>query len=138
MQQPSIACSRCTPPAPSTEATGSGACSISKSGTAPSSTVTAFNRSLFRLQNSAGDHRKLRPMRILWLKSDLLVPPDKGGRLRTWNLLRHVGARHEISYLSFAESDTPASSFQAMKEVAGVVETVTCDEAPKGSLKFAF
>jgi sugar transferase (PEP-CTERM/EpsH1 system associated) len=76
-------------------------------------------------------------MRILWLKSDLLVPPDKGGRLRTWNLLRHVGARHEISYLAFAESDTPASSFQAMKEVADVVETVVCDDAPKGSWRFA-
>lgn len=75
-------------------------------------------------------------MRILWLKSDLLVPPDKGGRLRTWNLLRHLAVRHEISYLAFAESHTPASSLRAMKEVADVVETVTRDDPPKGSWRF--
>jgi sugar transferase (PEP-CTERM/EpsH1 system associated) len=76
-------------------------------------------------------------MRILWLKSDLLVPLDKGGRLRTWHLLRHLAARHEISYLAFAESGTPASSLRAMEDVADVVETVTRDDAQKGSWKFA-
>jgi sugar transferase (PEP-CTERM/EpsH1 system associated) len=75
-------------------------------------------------------------MRILWLKSDLLVPLDKGGRLRTWHLLRHLAARHEISYLAFAESDTPASALRSMEEVADVVETVTRDDAPKGSWRF--
>src|SRR5256885_817593 len=33
-------------------------------------------------------------MRILWLKSDLLLPLDKGGRLRTGHLLRHLARRH--------------------------------------------
>ena len=42
-------------------------------------------------------------MRILWLKSDLLLPLDKGGRLRTWHLMRHLARRHDITYLSFAE-----------------------------------
>src|SRR5262245_10759602 len=137
MCRPSIGFSLCMRPGRRKEATGSGACSTSNSGTARSSTATAFSRSPFRPPKSGRDHRKQRPMRILWLKSDLLVPPDKGGRLRTWNLLRHIGARHEISYLAFAESDTPASSLQAMNEVADLVETVTCDDPPKGSWKFA-
>ena len=38
-------------------------------------------------------------MRILWLKSDLLLPLDKGGKLRTWHLMRHLAQRHEITYL---------------------------------------
>jgi sugar transferase (PEP-CTERM/EpsH1 system associated) len=75
-------------------------------------------------------------MRILWLKSDLLVPPDKGGRLRTWNLLRRLTERHEITYLAFADSHTAVSSLHAMKGVAEVVETVTRHDAPKGSWRF--
>ena len=33
-------------------------------------------------------------MRILWLKSDLLLPLDKGGKLRTWHLMRHLARQH--------------------------------------------
>ena len=43
-------------------------------------------------------------MRILWLKSDLLLPLDKGVRLRTWHLMRHLARRHNIIYMSFAEN----------------------------------
>ena len=32
-------------------------------------------------------------MRILWLKTDLLLPLDKGGKLRTWHLMRHLARR---------------------------------------------
>ena len=49
------------------------------------------------------------PMRILWLKSDLLLPLDKGGKLRTWHLMRHLARRHEITYLAFAEPAQPAA-----------------------------
>ena len=34
-------------------------------------------------------------MRILWLKADLLLPLDKGGKLRTWHLMRHLARRHD-------------------------------------------
>ena len=34
-------------------------------------------------------------MRILWLKAGLLLPLDKGGKLRTWHLMRHLAARHD-------------------------------------------
>ena len=34
-------------------------------------------------------------MRILWLTTNLLLPLDKGGKLRTWHLMRHLAARHE-------------------------------------------
>ena len=40
-------------------------------------------------------------MRILWLNVGLLLPLDKGGRLRTWHLMRHLARRHEITYLAF-------------------------------------
>ncbi len=40
-------------------------------------------------------------MKILWVKPGKLLPLDTGGKLRTYNILRHLAARHEVTYLSF-------------------------------------
>ena len=83
-------------------------------------------------------------MRILWLKSDLLLPLDTGGKLRTWHLMRHLARQHEITYLAFSEPDQVAgrggglapSVHAAMREVAARVETIARADPPKGSLRF--
>jgi sugar transferase (PEP-CTERM/EpsH1 system associated) len=75
-------------------------------------------------------------MRILWLKSDLLLPLDKGGKLRTWHLMRHLARRHEITYLAFKEPGQPAADVDGMREVASRVETVTRSEPAKGTFRF--
>jgi sugar transferase (PEP-CTERM/EpsH1 system associated) len=82
-------------------------------------------------------------MRILWLKSDLLLPLDKGGKLRTWHLMRHLARRHEITYLSFGDPDQVTSDGRptaavvaGMREVAAHVETIQRSDHPKGSLRF--
>jgi sugar transferase (PEP-CTERM/EpsH1 system associated) len=75
-------------------------------------------------------------MRILWLKSDLLLPLDKGGKLRTWHLMRHLARHHEITYLAFAEPNQPAGDVAGMRAVAARVETVTRSEPVKRSLRF--
>lgn len=75
-------------------------------------------------------------MRILWLKSDLLLPLDKGGKLRTWHLMRQLAQRHEITYLAFAEPGTPAADVDGMKEVAAHVETIARAEPAKGTARF--
>ncbi|MGH7634020.1 MAG: glycosyltransferase family 4 protein, partial [Gemmatimonadaceae bacterium] len=76
-------------------------------------------------------------MRILWLKSDLLLPLDKGGKLRTWHLLRHLAQHHEIVYLAFAEAYQPAAHVEGMREVVAEVITVPRTDPPKGSLRFS-
>ena len=75
-------------------------------------------------------------MRMLWLKSDLLLPLDKGGKLRTWHLMRHLARRHEITYLAFADPDQPRAEVEGMREVAARVETVPRREPAKRSLRF--
>jgi sugar transferase (PEP-CTERM/EpsH1 system associated) len=75
-------------------------------------------------------------MRILWLKSDLLLPLDKGGKLRTWHLMRHLARRHEITYLAFKEPGQPAADVEGMKEVAPRVETIIRSEPVKGTPRF--
>ena len=75
-------------------------------------------------------------MRILWLKTDLLLPLDKGGKLRTWHLMRHLAKHHEITYLAFAEPGQPPADVVGMREVAARVETVPRSEPAKGTWRF--
>ncbi|HXD75462.1 MAG TPA: glycosyltransferase [Vicinamibacterales bacterium] len=74
-------------------------------------------------------------MRILWLKSDLLLPLDKGGRLRTWHLMRHLAKRHDITYMSFA-GNGQEREIEGMREVAKDVVTVKRSDPAKRSVLF--
>lgn len=40
-------------------------------------------------------------MRILWVKGGKLIPVDTGGKIRSYNLLRQLAARHEVTLLSY-------------------------------------
>jgi len=75
-------------------------------------------------------------MRILWLNASLLLPLDKGGRLRTWHLMRHLAQRHSITYLSFAERQLPAAQRAGMSEVCEELVTVPRADRPKAGLPF--
>src|SRR3954452_10754978 len=75
-------------------------------------------------------------MRILWLKSDLLLPLDKGGKLRTWHLMRQLAKHHPITFLSFTDPDQPRADIDGMREVANEVVTVPRRDAAKGTLAF--
>lgn len=75
-------------------------------------------------------------MKILWLKSDLLFPLDKGGKLRTWHLLRYLARHHEITYLGFASPGDSENAIGLMREVAHRVESVPRSDPRKRSLEF--
>ena len=40
-------------------------------------------------------------MKILWVKAGGLVPPDSGGKIRSYNILRELARDHEITFFSF-------------------------------------
>lgn len=46
-------------------------------------------------------------MRILWLKTELLHPVDKGGKIRTYHLLKQLKANHHITYLTLDDGSAP-------------------------------
>ena len=75
-------------------------------------------------------------MKILWLNAGLLLPLDKGGKLRTWHLMRHLAQRHDISYLSFSDPADTAANLEGMREVAARVVTVPRSDAGKGTATF--
>ena len=55
-------------------------------------------------------------MRILWLGAGLLLPLDKGGKLRTWHLVRHLSKRHHLTFVGYAEPGTPQAHLDGMRE----------------------
>ena len=40
-------------------------------------------------------------MRILWVKAGKLLPVDTGGKIRSYNILRHLARNHEVTLLSY-------------------------------------
>ena len=46
-------------------------------------------------------------MKILWVKCDFLHPTDKGGQIRTLEMLRRLHLRHEIHYVAYADAAQP-------------------------------
>ena len=40
-------------------------------------------------------------MRILWVKAGKILPVDTGGRIRSYNILRHLAGRHDTVFLSY-------------------------------------
>jgi sugar transferase (PEP-CTERM/EpsH1 system associated) len=75
-------------------------------------------------------------MRILWLNAGLLLPLDKGGKLRTWHLLKHLAQHHEVTYLSFADTTVTPEIRAGMHDVCARLETVPRSDPPKRSARF--
>jgi polysaccharide biosynthesis protein PslH len=40
-------------------------------------------------------------VKILWVKPGKLLPLDSGGKLRSYNILRHLSARHQVTCLTY-------------------------------------
>lgn len=62
-------------------------------------------------------------MRILWLKAGKLLPVDTGGRIRTYNILRHLARRNDVTFLSCYPGTADAEYAERLRtEFPGAVE----------------
>src|SRR5438046_5507650 len=43
-------------------------------------------------------------MKILWIKAGGLVPPDTGGKIRSYNILRELAREHAVTLFSFYDA----------------------------------
>jgi sugar transferase (PEP-CTERM/EpsH1 system associated) len=75
-------------------------------------------------------------MKLLWLNAGLLLPLDKGGKLRTWHVMRHLARKHEITYLSFEDASQTEADRAGMREVCARLETVPRADTAKGTWRF--
>jgi len=75
-------------------------------------------------------------MKILWLKSELLHPVDKGGRIRTYQMLRHLNKLHDVTYLSLVSKSDSIESFELASEYCNRLVTVPWSESERMSARF--
>jgi sugar transferase (PEP-CTERM/EpsH1 system associated) len=47
-------------------------------------------------------------VRILWLKTELLHPVDKGGKIRTYNMLKEMKREHHVTYVTLDDGTATA------------------------------
>lgn len=74
-------------------------------------------------------------MRVLWLKSDYILPPDTGGKIRTYNLLRQLRKHCEVTYVSFREQRS-ANAIPSLDACANSVATFYHGAEKKSGLPF--
>ena len=75
-------------------------------------------------------------MHILWIKTELLHPVDKGGRIRTYNMLRELKRANDVTYLTLDDGAAAPDALERASEYATRVETVRFDPAARRSPRF--
>jgi glycosyltransferase involved in cell wall biosynthesis len=75
-------------------------------------------------------------MKILWISPGFLHPTNRGGQIRTLEMLKRLHARHEVHYVAF---DNPAQpeGLQRSNEYCTRAYPLKLDVPPRRSLKFA-
>ncbi len=75
-------------------------------------------------------------MKVLWVKSELLHPVDKGGKIRTFEMLRHLMAGHEVTYLCLSTPNDAPDARERASEYCHQLHTVPWSEPPRFSRGF--
>src|SRR5438093_11195214 len=44
---------------------------------------------------------EVKDVKLLWVKAGKLLPVDTGGKIRSYNLLRHLAGRHDVTLVSY-------------------------------------
>jgi sugar transferase (PEP-CTERM/EpsH1 system associated) len=55
-------------------------------------------------------------LRILWLKTELLHPVDKGGKIRTYNMLKELKRDHHVTYLALDDGSADRDARERAQE----------------------
>ena len=75
-------------------------------------------------------------MHILWLKTELLHPVDKGGRIRTYNMLRELKREHRVTYLTLDDGAAAPDAAARALEYCDELVRVPFRTRPKRSAGF--
>jgi len=75
-------------------------------------------------------------MHILWIKTELLHPVDKGGRIRTYQMLRALRREHRVTYLTLDDGTAAPDALERATEYAHEVVRVPFAPPAKGTAGF--
>jgi len=73
---------------------------------------------------------------ILWIKTEFLHPVDKGGRIRTYQMLRALRRNHRVTYLTLDDGTAAPDAEERAHEYADVVIRIPFAAASKASSGF--
>lgn len=74
-------------------------------------------------------------MKILWVKTDFLHPTERGGQIRTLEMVRRLHKRHEVHYLALDNVRYPEGPRRA-GEYSSFAYPVPHEAPPRGTLAF--
>ena len=75
-------------------------------------------------------------MKILWAKTDFLHPTNRGGQIRTLEMLKQLHRHHEIHYVSFHD-ESNREGLERSREYSTHAYPVRFEVVPKNSPRFA-
>jgi glycosyltransferase involved in cell wall biosynthesis len=75
-------------------------------------------------------------MKILWVKSDFLHPTNRGGQIRTLEMLKCLNRRHEVHFIAFDDGKNP-EGLRRSSEYCSRAYAVPHRVPPRRSLRFA-
>lgn len=75
-------------------------------------------------------------MHILWLKTELLHPVDKGGKIRTYQTLKHLKALHQVTYLCLDDGSAAPDAAALSREYSHDLIRVPFSAPAKGTVAF--
>jgi sugar transferase (PEP-CTERM/EpsH1 system associated) len=75
-------------------------------------------------------------LRILWLKTELLHPVDKGGKIRTYQMLRELKRAHHVTYLTLDDGSAAPDARALADEYCHELITIPHATRPKFSAGF--
>jgi hypothetical protein len=73
---------------------------------------------------------------LLWIKTELLHPIDKGGRIRTYNMLRALKRQHRVTYLTLDNGSAAPDAAELAQEYCHELVRVPFHEAKRLSPRF--
>src|SRR5262249_19241640 len=74
--------------------------------------------------------------RVLWVKTDLLHPLDKGGKIRTYHMLRGLRQHAHVTYLTLADGSAAPEARTSAREYCDELLTVPLSPPEKGTLAY--
>jgi len=72
-------------------------------------------------------------MKILWVKAGKLLPVDTGGKIRSYNILRHLARKHAVTLLSYYGGQPDPDYDRSLREHLPGAHTIHT-AAPEGGL----
>lgn len=76
-------------------------------------------------------------VRILWVKPGKLLPLDSGGKLRTYNILRHLSTIEQVTFLSYyGGTHDPDYEREILNYIPGTIPFHTAAPETKGPARF--